>query len=94
MDQPIVARTNRDGEYTVTLWTSETALDLHCYTTNGMGGWKLDVPVVLNQATRLEPWVLREALNISGQVVGLDCGHWVPRDPRFTEVLSGWLSGA
>jgi signal transduction histidine kinase/ligand-binding sensor domain-containing protein/CheY-like chemotaxis protein len=66
------ARTNRDGEYTVTLWTSETALDLHCYTTNGMGGWKLDVPVALNQATRLEPWVLREALNISGQVVGLD----------------------
>lgn len=26
-----------------------------------------------------------------GRVVGLDCGHWVMRDPGFDELLSTWL---
>lgn len=26
-----------------------------------------------------------------GTVVGLDCDHWVPRDPAFGEILTRWL---
>lgn len=26
-----------------------------------------------------------------GKVIGLDCGHWVPRDPAFGGILEGWL---
>lgn len=26
-----------------------------------------------------------------GKVVGLDCGHWVPRDPAFSKILADWL---
>src|SRR5690242_3059222 len=31
--------------------------------------------------------------NVGGEVIGLPCGHWVPRDPSFVTVLSRWLSG-
>lgn len=27
-----------------------------------------------------------------GKVVGLDCDHWVSRDPAFAEILEGWLT--
>ena len=26
-----------------------------------------------------------------GKVFGLDCGHWVPLDPAFGEILGSWL---
>ena len=26
-----------------------------------------------------------------GKTVGLDCGHWVPRDPAFKGILLDWL---
>jgi pimeloyl-ACP methyl ester carboxylesterase len=31
--------------------------------------------------------------SVGGQVVGLPCGHWVPREPEFVEVLRQWLKG-
>ena len=29
-----------------------------------------------------------------GRVVGLDCGHWVSRDPAFNEILASWLEAS
>ena len=29
-----------------------------------------------------------------GKVVGLDCGHWVPRDPAFGKILADWLEAS
>jgi pimeloyl-ACP methyl ester carboxylesterase len=29
-----------------------------------------------------------------GTVVGLDCGHWVPADPRFASILQEWLDSS
>ncbi|HAV64783.1 MAG TPA: hypothetical protein DCY13_20745, partial [Verrucomicrobiales bacterium] len=66
------ARTDRSGEFSVTLWTTNTTVDLRTYTTNGLGGWKLAVPVAHNKETRLEPWELGRALDVFGRVVGLD----------------------
>ncbi len=31
--------------------------------------------------------------SVGGQVVGLPCGHWVPREPAFVDVLRQWLKG-
>jgi pimeloyl-ACP methyl ester carboxylesterase len=30
---------------------------------------------------------------VGGEVVGLPCGHWVPREPAFVDILRNWLSG-
>jgi pimeloyl-ACP methyl ester carboxylesterase len=32
--------------------------------------------------------------SVAGRVVSLPCGHWVPRDPAFIEILRGWLNPA
>jgi pimeloyl-ACP methyl ester carboxylesterase len=37
-------------------------------------------------------WV-QHVESTGGTVVGLDCGHWVPRDPAFGEILESWLDG-
>jgi pimeloyl-ACP methyl ester carboxylesterase len=29
-----------------------------------------------------------------GEVVGLDCGHWVSRHPAFNEILANWLAAS
>ena len=30
--------------------------------------------------------------SVGGEVVGVPCGHWVPRDPAFAGILARWLS--
>ena len=35
-------------------------------------------------------WV-EHVLSVGGEVVGLPCGHWVPREPEFVEILRRWL---
>jgi cis-3-alkyl-4-acyloxetan-2-one decarboxylase len=35
-------------------------------------------------------WV-EHVRKVGGEVVGLPCGHWVPRDPSFVDVLRRWL---
>jgi pimeloyl-ACP methyl ester carboxylesterase len=37
-----------------------------------------------------EKWV-QHVRKVGGTVVGLPCGHWVPRHPDFVGVLSRWL---
>jgi pimeloyl-ACP methyl ester carboxylesterase len=31
--------------------------------------------------------------SVGGQVVGLSCGHWVPREAEFVEILQQWVKG-
>jgi pimeloyl-ACP methyl ester carboxylesterase len=35
-------------------------------------------------------WV-NHVRSVGGQVVGLPCDHWVPRDASFVSILAGWL---
>lgn len=37
-----------------------------------------------------EKWV-EHVERVGGEVVGLDCGHWVSEDPAFDEILVRWL---
>jgi pimeloyl-ACP methyl ester carboxylesterase len=37
-----------------------------------------------------EAWV-DHVRKVGGEVVGLPCGHWVPREPSFIEILRRWL---
>jgi pimeloyl-ACP methyl ester carboxylesterase len=40
-----------------------------------------------------EKWIQHVEGN-GGTVIGLDCDHWVPRDPRFGAILERWLDGS
>lgn len=40
-----------------------------------------------------EAWV-DHVRKVGGEVVGLPCGHWVPRDPGFVPVLTRWLASS
>jgi pimeloyl-ACP methyl ester carboxylesterase len=37
---------------------------------------------------------LEHVRKVGGEVVGLPCGHWVPRHPAFVEVLTRWLKAS
>jgi pimeloyl-ACP methyl ester carboxylesterase len=37
-----------------------------------------------------ERW-LEHVRKVGGEVVGLPCGHWVPHEPAFVEILRRWL---
>jgi hypothetical protein len=40
-----------------------------------------------------EAWV-NHVRKVGGEVVGLPCGHWVPREPAFVAILARWLEGS
>jgi len=64
--------TDPAGSFLLTLWTSERSIDLTASATNGLGGWKLGIPIQPNSEVALDPWALGPALDVAGRVVALD----------------------
>jgi signal transduction histidine kinase/CheY-like chemotaxis protein/ligand-binding sensor domain-containing protein len=70
-----------DPGYMLAIMSQAPAVDLFAAAPNGLGAWKLSVPVSPNTQRDLGEWVLKSATSVGGKIHGLD------RKTPLTEVV-------
>jgi signal transduction histidine kinase/ligand-binding sensor domain-containing protein/DNA-binding response OmpR family regulator len=64
--------TNRlNSAYPLTIWNTAESVDLEATGPQGLGGWRIGVPLV-HYGSRTVDWVLRPAIHIAGRANALD----------------------